>query len=78
MSHVTEDTHEMIKSEASGWIQEKIVAQKPGQGGVQLSFFLRLHLHCDVFVCLAVWAGVLGDQSLLPLQPVSYHVTFPL
>lgn len=53
-----------------GRIQERIVVQKPGDRGVQLLFLLHICFHADVFV---------GDQRrLLPLQPVSHHVTFPL
>lgn len=69
------------KLRVSRRIQEKVVVQKPRHGGVQLSFFLRLRLrlHGDVFGRLGVGADVLGDQRLvLPLQPVSHHVTFAL
>lgn len=65
----------------SGWNRERIVAQKPRHGRIQLplSLRLRLRLHGDVFGCPGVGPDVLGDQRhLLPLQPVSHHVTFPL
>lgn len=72
-----------LRVRGSGRIQERVVVQKPRHGWVQLSFFLhlrlRLRLHGDVFDRLGVGANILRDQRrLLPLQPVCYHVTFPL
>lgn len=63
--------------ECSGRVQEKVVTQTPGQRRVQLSISGRLRLHGDVLVC-GIRTAVLGDESLLPLQPVSDHVPFPL